>query len=82
MHNLRVWTIAYAPARTGNLERLQEIHRLNNEMWYLVSNALWKRLMALIAVFFITAKLMRGRFFDNGEKDSHDMSWRDVTSHM
>jgi len=34
MHDLRVWTLAYAPSQTGNLERLQELHRLNNEMWY------------------------------------------------
>ena len=34
MHDLRVWTIAYAPSRQNNLQRLQEIHRLNNEMWY------------------------------------------------
>ncbi len=34
MHDLRVWTIAYAPSTKNNLQRLQEIHRLNNEMWY------------------------------------------------
>ena len=34
MHDLRVWTLAYAPSQENNLQRLQEIHRLNNEMWY------------------------------------------------
>jgi len=34
MHDLRVWTIAYAPSKSNNLQRMQEIHRLNNEMWY------------------------------------------------
>ena len=29
MHDLRVWTIAYAPSRLNNLQRLQEIHLLN-----------------------------------------------------
>ena len=33
MHDLRVWTLAYAPGK-GNLQRMQEIHRLNAEMWY------------------------------------------------
>ena len=36
MHDLRVWTLAYAPGK-NNLQRMQEIHRLNNEMWYQVS---------------------------------------------
>ena len=26
MHDLRVWTLAYAPSRLNNLQRLQEIH--------------------------------------------------------
>lgn len=34
MHDLRVWTLTYAPSRQNNLQRMQEIHRLNNEMWY------------------------------------------------
>ena len=34
MHDLRVWTLAYAPARKGNVQRLQELHLLNQEMWY------------------------------------------------
>ena len=37
MHDLRVWTIAYAPSDKNNLVRMQEIHRLNAEMWYNVS---------------------------------------------
>ena len=34
MHDLRLWTIAYAPQRHNNLQRLQEIHHLNQEMWF------------------------------------------------
>ena len=26
MHDLRVWTLTYAPSRMNNLQRLQEIH--------------------------------------------------------
>jgi hypothetical protein len=29
MHDLRIWTIAYAPSRLNNLQRLQEVHLLN-----------------------------------------------------
>ena len=29
MHDLRVWTLAYAPSRLNNLQRMQEIHQLN-----------------------------------------------------
>ena len=48
MHDLRVWTITYAPGRVNNLRRLQEIHLLNQEMWYQVYMALWKRTFILI----------------------------------
>lgn len=37
MHDLRVWTLAYAPMKVNNLKRLQEIHQLNNEMWHLIN---------------------------------------------
>lgn len=37
MHDLRVWTLAYAPMRINNLQRMQELHHLNNEMWYIFS---------------------------------------------
>jgi acyl-CoA reductase-like NAD-dependent aldehyde dehydrogenase len=43
MHDLRVWTIAYGAGNKNNLQRLQEIHRLNNEMWYNISEGMWKR---------------------------------------
>ena len=29
MHDLRVWTITYAPGRKDNMQRLSEIHMLN-----------------------------------------------------
>ncbi len=34
MHDLRVWTLTYAPGRKNNIRRLSEIHLLNQEMWY------------------------------------------------
>merc|ERR1711990_1396469 len=52
MHDLRVWTIAYAPSDRNNLQRMQEIHRLNTEMWYQVSQSLYKRIFVMIALWF------------------------------
>lgn len=82
MYALRMWTVAYAPSEHDNLRRMQEMHRLNGEMWYLISDSMWKRTLLLVAMFVITNRLMRHHFMNNGEKDSHDMSWRDMHSHM
>ena len=82
MHALRVWTLAYAPSTSGNLQRMQECHRLNGEMWYMIHQSMWKRTIILVVLFFVMNKLMRKRIMDNGEKDTHDMSWRDMHSHM
>ena len=72
MHDLRVWTLAYAPSRINNLQRMQEIHQLNNEMWYMVSNALWKRVFALFFIWFALNRLGKKRFLNQGNFDSHD----------
>ena len=82
MHNLRTWTIAYAPSSKDNLKRLQELHRINNEMWYYVSNAMWKRIIAGVFLWFFINKIAKHRFMNNGPKDSHDLGWRDVAAHM
>ena len=50
MHDLRLWTIAYSPSKINNLQRLQELHRINNEALYLIQSSLWKR---IILGFFI-----------------------------
>ena len=82
MHHLRLWTIAYAPSRTGNLQRLQELHRINNEANYLISNSLYKRILIGIFLFMFINKIGKHRFLNNGSKDSHDTYWRDVTAHL
>ena len=82
MHDLRVWTLAYAPARQGQLQKMQEIHRLNSEMWYLVSESIWKRIIAGVFLYFICNKLWKHKFMNRGKKDSHDASFRDTVGHM
>lgn len=70
MHDLRVWTLAYAPSKLNNLQRLQEIHMLNNEMWYLFSNAMWKRILWGIVLWFIVTKILRRKYINAGNFDS------------
>ena len=82
MHDLRVWTLAYAPSRHNNLQRLQEIHLLNNEMWYLVSTALWKRILVMIGLWFFVTRVAKKRFMNQGMFDSHDAQYRETPAHM
>lgn len=70
MHDLRVWTLAYAPSRFNNLQRLQEIHLLNNEMWYMFSNALWKRIIAMMVFWVLTTRVLKKKFVNFGNFDS------------
>ena len=80
MHDLRMWTIAYAPANHGNLQRLQEIHRLNNEFNYLWVNALYKRILIGIVAYFLIVKIFKKRYANKGAEDSHEISWRDTSA--
>jgi hypothetical protein len=64
MHDLRVWTIAYAPSNRNNLRRMQEIHRLNAEMWYNVSEAIWRRIFVMIAFWFLVVKVFKGKYLN------------------
>lgn len=70
MHDLRVWTIAYAPSRLNNLQRLQEIHHLNNEMWYQVSSAMWKRVLIMIILWIIVTRVSKNKYMNQGMFDS------------
>lgn len=70
MHDLRVWTLTYAPSKLNNLQRLQEIHRLNNEMWYLVSQSLYKRVLAMIVLWFFVTRVAKKRYMNQGMFDS------------
>ena len=80
MHDLRLWTVAYSPSKQNNLQRMQEMHRINNEAIYMTSNALYKRIILGIFLWFVVNKLARGKYLNNGAKDSHEVSWRDNTS--
>ena len=82
MHDLRVWTLTYAPTRQNNLQRLQEIHRLNAEMWYGVQQAIWKRILVGLFLWFAIVKFGKRRYLNQGMFDSHDASYRDTTAHM
>ena len=62
MHDLRVWYVAYAPGRLYNIQRLQELHHLNNEMWYQISNALWKRTLIAMFIFFWTTRISKDKY--------------------
>ena len=80
MHDLRLWTIAYAPSRTNNLQRMQEVHRINNEAIYMTSNALYKRILLGVFLWFFINKVAKGKYLNNGAKDSHEISFRDNTA--
>ena len=82
MHDMRLWTTCYAPSKKNNLRRLQEIHMLNNEMWYNISNALWKRIFFLFFFFFFVTRIRRSRYMKKYNNDSHDAHWRDTAAHM
>ena len=69
MHDLRLWTIAYAPSSHNNLQRLQELHMLNQEMWYMYSNALWKRIIALVVFFYYVSKVRKDKYMNHGNFD-------------
>ena len=82
MHDLRVWTLAYAPARKGNVQRLQELHLLNQEMWYLKYMAMWKRVFIGIGLWFFVTRVQGSKYMKKYNNDSHDAHWRDTAAHM
>jgi hypothetical protein len=82
MHDLRVWTITYAPMRKNNMRRLQEIHLLNQEMWYQIANSLWKRIFAAIGLWFFVTRIANKKYMKKNNVDSHDAHWRDTAAHM
>jgi hypothetical protein len=82
MHDLRLWTIAYAPGKKNNIQRLQEIHGLNQEMWYQVYRSLWTRILWGVPLFLFVTRVAKDRFMKKYNRDSHDPSFRDVTAHM
>ena len=82
MHDLRVWTLSYAPGKKNNIRRLQEIHLLNQECWYNISNAMWKRILAGIGLWFFVNRIAKDRYMKKNNVYSHDAHWRDTAAHM
>ena len=82
MHDLRLWTIAYSPSKINNLQRLQELHRINNEALYLIQSSLWKRIILGFFLFMLVNKPLKNKYMNNGSKDSHEVSFRDNTAHL
>ncbi len=78
MHDLRMWVMAYAPTKTGGMERMQEIHYINNEMTYRIYRSAWKKLVFIPLIWFLVFKVFKKRFMNFGLKDSVEMSWRDT----
>jgi len=54
---------------------------LNNEMWYNIYNAAWKRMLVMVAFFFFVTRIDR-RYMKRQYSDSHDASFRDTPAHM
>jgi hypothetical protein len=82
MHDLRVWTLAYAPATKGNIVRLQEIHELNGEIWYVIFKGIFHRILFSIPLFFFITRFAKKRYCKTYNNDSHDPNFREVTAHM
>ena len=70
MHDLRLWTLAYAPSDKNNLQRLQELHRLNCEMWYNYGQSLYKRIIVGVFLYFFVTKIARRKYMNQGNKDT------------
>jgi hypothetical protein len=82
MHDLRVWSLTYSPGKKNNIRRLQEIHLLNQEMWYHVSQAIWKRIFWAIGLWFFVTRFAKAKYMKKNNNDSHDAHWRDTAAHM
>ena len=82
MHDMRIWTLTYAPSYKNNIRRLQEVHLLNQEMWYGVYRALWTRLLVCVPLWFFLTRIAKDRYMKRANSDSHDACFRDTTAHM
>jgi len=51
-------------------------------MWYYVSQAMWKRILGAMALWFLVNKIKKDKYMNNGPKDSHDGSLSDVSAMM
>lgn len=51
-------------------------------MWYQVSEAVWKRFLIAVALWFFFNKIAKKKYMNRGKKDSHDISYRDTVGHL
>lgn len=53
-------------------------------MWYNVSNAMWKRILVGVGLWFFITRIARDKFINKKKNnvDSHDAHWRDTAAHM
>jgi len=82
MHDLRMWTIAYAPGSWQAHKRMQELYLINQETWYQVWKAHWIRVFIAVPLFFIVfrlSNLVKSKVYN---QDSHDANFREVTAHL
>ena len=56
------------------------MHRINNEALYMISDSLYKRIIAGIFLWFFINKIAKRSLLNNGAKDSHEVSFRDNTA--
>ncbi len=82
MHDLRVWTLTYAPSRLNNLERMQQIHQLNQEMWYMVNTAFWKRIIVMVLIWLYINRVAKHKYLNEKSDDTHDAQMRDYPAHL
>ena len=58
------------------------MHRINDEVLYMVSDSLYKRIIFGVFLWFLVNKIAKRRYLNEGAKDTHDVSFRDNTAHM
>eukprot|EP00997_Jenningsia_sp_PLL12_P010194 NODE_7369_length_459_cov_50.521951_g6536_i0.p1 GENE.NODE_7369_length_459_cov_50.521951_g6536_i0~~NODE_7369_length_459_cov_50.521951_g6536_i0.p1 ORF type:complete len:133 (+),score=36.54 NODE_7369_length_459_cov_50.521951_g6536_i0:35-433(+) len=77
MHDLRLWTLGFAPSTRFDMARLAEIHHLNKEMWATYSQALWRRFVLGCILFILITRFFKKQLLNqNPNYDSHDPNWR------
>ena len=81
MHDMRLWVFTYSPMKKDNIVLQTEMAHLNDEMYYMMGNALWKRILFLIVFFFWTTRVRPDKYMKKYNTDSHDAHWRDTTGH-
>lgn len=82
MMELRMWHVAYAPSQLNKMARMQELHRLNGELDYRISQAIFYRVLIGMGLLLFIKKVGKGKYLNNGEKDSHEIDMKSTTATM